>query len=77
MTSDATSKPSYRRVVAALAESEDRYRVLVCENDSSCDGGGVPHRDYCLMMRPKIVRRRGCAAVMPASSLLRIHRGRY
>src|SRR6266576_1710858 len=29
MTSDATPKPSYRRVVAALAESEDRYRVLV------------------------------------------------
>src|SRR4030095_12013551 len=29
MTSNATSKPSYRRVVAALAESEDRYRVLV------------------------------------------------
>jgi PAS domain S-box-containing protein len=29
VTSDATPKPSYRRVVAALAESEDRYRVLV------------------------------------------------
>src|SRR4029453_1969558 len=29
MTSDATPKPSYRRVVAALAESENRYRVLV------------------------------------------------
>jgi len=29
MTIDDTSKPSYRRVVAALAESEERYRVLV------------------------------------------------
>ncbi len=29
MTDLATPKPSYRRVVAALVESEERYRILV------------------------------------------------
>ena len=46
MTSNATSKPSYRRVVAALAESEDRYRVLV-----------ESVRRYAIFMAAKFMRR--------------------
>ena len=43
----STPKPAYRKVVAALAESEERYRILV-EGAAICDfharpSGHHPH----------------------------------